>query len=153
MTSITDRIGGSLLAYIRRRQQLSVPQPKPGDRPLPAIQREVRLSDFERVAALKERWGLGSDTRENWSRLWERNPAIRMGGAELKMGWVLETERGIVGYQGSVPLLYRLGERVLLAAVGTSLVVEPAYRGRSVGNPREIVNHNRSAAAGISNFL
>jgi hypothetical protein len=51
----------------------------------------------------------------------------------LRMGWVLETERGIVGYQGSVPLLYRLGERTLLVATGTSLVVEPAYRGRAMG--------------------
>ena len=135
MSSIADRIGGSLLELIRRRQRLSVPQLNLDDdlHPLPAIQREVRFSDFEHVASLKERWGLGRDTRENWSRLWQSNPAVRMGSAELKMGWVLETERGIVGYQGSVPLLYRLGERVLLAAAGTNLVVEPAYRGRSVG--------------------
>jgi len=135
MSSIADRIGGSLLELIRRRQRLSVPQPNLDDdlHPLPAIQREVRFSDFERVASLKERWGLGRDTRENWSRLWQWNPAVRMGSAELKMGWVLETEQGIVGYQGSVPLRYRLGERILLAAVGTNLVVEPAYRGRSVG--------------------
>lgn len=135
MNVIAERVGASVLEFLRRRQSLS-PHPSSESnlaRPLPAIQREVRFSDFESVAALKERWGLGRDTRENWSRLWEWNPALRTGREPLTMGWVLESERGIVGYQGSVPLLYRLGERVLLAATGTSLVVEPAYRGRSIG--------------------
>jgi hypothetical protein len=56
-----------------------------------------------------------------------------MAKSPLSMGWVLETERGIVGYQGSVPLLYRFGDRTLVAATGTSLAVEPAYRARTIG--------------------
>ena len=134
MSSIIERVGTSLRELIRRRQRASAPPLKVDSdlRPLPARQREVRFTDFEQVASLKERWGLGRDTRENWSRLWQWNPAVRMGGAQLKMGWVLETERGIVGYQGSVPLLYRVGERVLLAATGTNLVVEPAYRAHTI---------------------
>jgi hypothetical protein len=136
MMSAVERVGNILLRLIRRP---SLSRTSSGDfdrdsgRPLPTTQREVRFSDFPAVAALKERWGLGKDTRENWSRLWERNPAMRYAKSQLKMGWVMETERGIVGYQGSVPLQYRLGERELLVATGTSLVVEPAYRGRSIG--------------------
>jgi hypothetical protein len=49
------------------------------------------------------------------------------------MGWVLETAQGIVGYQGSVPLLYQFGGRTLVAATGTNLVIEPAYRARTIG--------------------
>jgi hypothetical protein len=101
--------------------------------PISVRQREVQFSDFESVAALKERWGLGKDTWENWCRLWRQNPAMVVAESQLSMGWVLETERGIVGYQGSIPLLYRFGARTLVAATGTSLVVEPAYRARSIG--------------------
>jgi hypothetical protein len=103
------------------------------ERPLPVRLRQAQLSDFESVAALKGRWGLGKDTWENWCRLWVQNPAIAAAKSQLSMGWVLETERGIVGYQGSVPLLYRFGDRTLVAATGTSLAVEPAYRVRTMG--------------------
>jgi hypothetical protein len=102
-------------------------------RPLSAKQREARFSDFESVRTLKQRWGLGQDTWENWCRLWQRNPTMAVAKSQLSIGWVLETERGIVGYQGSIPLLYRFGDRTLVAATGTSLVVEPAYRARSIG--------------------
>jgi hypothetical protein len=101
--------------------------------PIPAKQREVEFSDFESVAGLKERGGLAKDTPENWDRLWRQNPAIGVAKSQLSMGWVLETAQGIVGYQGSVPLIYQFGGRTLVAATGTSLVVEPAYRVRSIG--------------------
>jgi hypothetical protein len=100
--------------------------------PIPAKQREVRFSDFESVARLKERGGLGKDNLENWCRLWQQNPAMAVAKSQLSMGWVLETAQGIVGYQGSVPLLYQFG-RTLVAAVGTGLVIEPAYRARCIG--------------------
>lgn len=103
-------------------------------RPLsPAKQREVRFSDFEAVADLKERSGLPRDNLENWHRLWRQNPVLAATGSQHGMGWVLETEAGIVGYQGSVPLLYRLGERTLIGAVGTGLAIDPAYRARGIG--------------------
>src|SRR5262249_23562054 len=103
-----------------------------GHVPPPARQREVRFSDFESVARLKERGGLGKDTRENWRRLWQENPAMEAAESQLSMGWVLETARGIVGYQGSVPLIYQYGSRTLVVATGTSLVVEPAYRAQTL---------------------
>jgi hypothetical protein len=101
--------------------------------PIPAKQREVRFSDFESVATLRERGGLPKDNQENWCRLWQQNPAMAVANSQLSMGWVLETAQGIVGYQGSVPLLYRFGGRTLVAVTGTGLVIEPAYRARSIG--------------------
>ena len=52
--------------------------------------------------------------------------------SQPSMGWVLETPQGIVGYQGSVPLLYQFGGRTLVAATAAGLVVEPAYRARCI---------------------
>jgi hypothetical protein len=110
------------------------PQPPPGDKPLAVKQREVQFSDFEAVAKLKERCGWGKDSPENWDRLWRSsNPAIAIAKTPLSMGWVLEAGGTIVGYGGSVPLLYHYGDQVLIAAAGTGLVVDPAYRFRSIG--------------------
>ena len=100
--------------------------------PIPAKQREVRFSDFESVARLKERGGLAKDSQENWCRLWQQNPALAVAKSQLSMGWVLETAQGIVGYQGNVPLLYQFGGRTLVAATAAGLVVEPAYRARCI---------------------
>jgi len=135
--SALDHIAPILLGLTRGRQRLAVgtigSEPVFEHMPIPAKQREVAFSDFESVARLKERVGWGGDTRENWYRLWRQNPAIAMAKSKLSMGWVLETSQGIVGYQGSVPLIYRFGDRTLVAATGTNLVVEPAYRARSIG--------------------
>lgn len=100
--------------------------------PIPAKQREVRFSDFESVARLKERGGMAKDSQDNWCRLWQQNPALAVAKSQLSMGWVLETAQGIVGYQGNVPLLYRFGGRTLVAATAAGLVVEPAYRPRCI---------------------
>jgi GNAT superfamily N-acetyltransferase len=132
--SLMDHAAVILRRLARTNGQSSFEGERPLEhRPISATQREVRFSDFESVATLKERAGWGRDTFENWCRLWQQNPAIAGAKSHLSMGWVLETTRGIVGYQGSVPLLYQLGARTLVAATGTSLVVEPAYRARGIG--------------------
>jgi hypothetical protein len=132
MTRAMDYVAASLLRLIGSLHRPSAGNIGSEDVPIPAKQREVRFSDFESVARLKERWGLPKDNRENWCRLWQQNPAMAVAKSKLSMGWVLETAQGVVGYQGSVPLLYQFGGRALIAAVGTSLVIEPAYRARNI---------------------
>jgi len=137
MTRAMDYAAAILLRLMRSRQRPAAGQigsePLLANAPIPAKQREVRLSDFESVARLKERGGLPKDNQENWCRLWQQNPAMAVAKSQLSMGWVLETAQGIVGYQGSVPLLYQFGGRRLVAATGTNLVLEPAYRARCIG--------------------
>jgi len=106
--------------------------PSPRGAVMPVRQREVQFSDFAAVAALKERWGHWSDSLANWRRLWRDNPALEVAKVPLGMGWVLEAGGEIVGYSGSIPLLYHLRGRPLIAAAGTSLVVAPAYRAGAV---------------------
>jgi len=49
------------------------------------------------------------------------------------MGWVLEVDGRIVGYLGSIPLLYHYGARSLVVATASGFAVEPAYRAYSIG--------------------
>jgi hypothetical protein len=137
MTRAKYHAADILLRLLKSRQrpaagQFGSEQPL-GDVAIAAKQREVRFSDFESVATLKERGGLRKDNQENWCRLWQQNPAMAVANSQLSMGWVLETAQGIVGYQGNVPVLYQFGGRTLVAATGTGLVIEPAYRARCMG--------------------
>lgn len=97
----------------------------------PAVLRRARFSDFDGVAALKQRWGLSHDSLENWQRLWRDNPALQRIGLERPIGWVLEADGTIVGYLGNISLLYQYGDRTLTAVASHGLVVEPNYRALS----------------------
>ena len=136
MTSIQEQITGAILSTIRTRRTASSTRESdlhaPSSAIAPAKVREARFSDFAAVAELKQRWGIDADSLENWERLWLRNPALALGEAERPIGWVLEAGGSIVGYLGSIPLLYRYGDRTLTAVTSHGLVVEPSYRAVAV---------------------
>ena len=90
--------------------------------------REAQFSDFEKVRDLNLRLGQGPDSVENWRRLWLENPALADGNGSSPIGWVLETSQGIVGFLGSIPLLYDFEGSGLRAAATCRFAVEPAYR-------------------------
>jgi hypothetical protein len=89
--------------------------------------REARFSDCERVCALNSKLGLGPDSPENWKRLWTDNPAIGDGEKPV-IGWVLVASDEIVGFLGSIPMLYEYEGQALRAAATCRLAVEPDYR-------------------------
>ena len=130
MEAIVDKGVASLLHLMRRRQRYRSSKVSNAETAsgVAVSQREAQFSDFEAVAELKERGGLRKDFLENWYRLWRDNPAIAKAKSPLSMGHVLEAKGRIVGYNGSVPLLYHHGDRTLVAATSTGLVVEPPFR-------------------------
>jgi hypothetical protein len=132
MRPIENRIVSVALARIRRhrttqadRRGKTVVNP---DRPRTARRRTVQFADFEAVADLKRRQGLRLDSTANWQRLWQENPVLRANSKTPRLGWVLEADDGVVGYLGSIPLLYQFGDRTLSAVATTSLAVDPSYR-------------------------
>lgn len=137
MSSFEKKVSGAILKRIRARRaarsQSHLEQPPaPSSPPAPAKLREVTFEDYEAVDALKRRWGLTSDSLENWKRLWDCNPALAQIQTKLPSGWVLESDRKIVGYLGNIAFLYRFGERALTAVTSSGFVVEPAYRAVSL---------------------
>lgn len=134
MASIEKRMTAALLTAIRaRREERPISK---SDATLPSAAtaakvREAVFSDFEAVADLKQRFGLGADSVENWDRLWRQNPALWHAPCQRPIGWVLEAKGKVVGYIGNISLLCRYGDRTLSAVTAHGLVVEPCYRGVS----------------------
>ena len=133
MGRIQEKVTASILSRIRARRKSA--SPLEGDQPLrspgvlaPAAIREASFSDFSAVAALKQRWGLHSDSFDNWERLWRRNPILAHHERDRPIGWVIEAEGVVVGYLGNISLQYRYGERTLTAVTSHGLVVERPYR-------------------------
>lgn len=133
MGSLQEHITGAILTWIRKRRSApSSPEidarAKSSGAIAPAKLREVRFSDFDAVAELKQRWGMTADSLENWKRLWKENPALLHGQIERPIGWVLEAAGVIVGYLGNISLQCRYGDRTLTAVTAHGFVVEGPYR-------------------------
>jgi hypothetical protein len=96
-----------------------------------AIVREARLDDLDEVAALFRAARWGEPTLEGWRHLWRENPAAA-GAGQGGFGWVLDEDGRAVGFLRNVMQRYRYGERDLVAAAASTLVVQPDYRGHSL---------------------
>ena len=90
--------------------------------------REVCIKDWGAVQKLKERVGMSSLTAKCQRQLWETNPA-KLDRPRTSNGWVMETDGRIVGYLGSIPLLFRFKNNDVTAAAACAFAVDPAHRG------------------------
>lgn len=131
MPFLQDRLSTTILSRIRARRESS--EWRQNDESVQCVLghvsvREAQLSDFERVSTLGRKLGQGSDSLDNWRRLWSENPAVIEGGAPSRIGWVLQDGSELVGFLGSIPLLYEFGGRILNASATCRLAVTPAYR-------------------------
>ena len=95
--------------------------------------REASFADYERIAVLETRNRLLAKSAEEWKHLWLDNPAYRVVGGRLPIGWVLEDQDGeIVGSFGNIPLLFEFRGQPLIATSGHSWVVDSKYRGYAI---------------------
>ena len=130
MSVIEKKIADLVLKRIRRVRSKEEEDRAPGSALKTAKRvtvREARFSDCERVCALNSKLGLGPDSSENWKRLWLNNPAIGDGEKPV-IGWVLVASDEIVGFLGSIPMLYEYEGQTLRAGATCRLAVEPDYR-------------------------
>ena len=93
------------------------------------IVRDAVLSDGDAVQKLQEDVGIPVRPGLDWPRLWRDNPAWLASGQDSRIGWALESQGEIVGFLGSIPLLYQYGDRTLTAAAAAWFAVRVQYRG------------------------
>ncbi len=98
--------------------------------------REATFDDCEGASSLLRKLGLSvpadpAAARRGWDRFWRDNPAQKLDRPHPPLGWVLEDGGAIVGFFGSIPLRYSLGDRTLLVADASQWGVEKPYRGRT----------------------
>jgi hypothetical protein len=96
--------------------------------------REASFADFEQIAALATRHGLGRPrSQEAWRHLWLANPHYRERAGNWTIGWVLEDDAGrIVASIENIPLAYEFQGTRILAASGRSWVADQEYRSGSL---------------------
>jgi hypothetical protein len=130
MASVQDKFTDVVLATIRSRQDDQEKYPKAASRNAQAAVslRSAEFSDFEEVARLGQRLGQGSDSEDNWERLWLHNPAVQSGRAVSRIGWVLESGGTVVGFFGTIPLLCEFQGTTLVAAASCRFAVDPEFR-------------------------
>lgn len=131
MIFISQVLTNAALALLRERKQRSITELTTPATVRPQL-REAGYEDFDRINALASEYGQGPDSLANWHRLWRDNPAVRAGLAPERIGWVLECSGDIVGFLGSIPLLYQLEGRAVTAAATCRLVVTPQHRSSTV---------------------
>ena len=103
--------------------------------------RQASLGDYEQIAALETRYGLGIGSLERWQDIWLTNPEYRDLGQSRAIGWVIEDEKGrIVASIGSVPLSYELAGRRILAVSGRAWVADLPYRSKALSLLDRVVN-------------
>jgi hypothetical protein len=132
MPSVQEKLTDAVLATIRSRQdhreRNPLAQPVSARTNASVSIRPAQFSDFEGVARLGQRLGQGSDSPENWERCWLHNPAVQNGRAVSRIGWVLESDGGVVGFFGTIPLLCEFQGTTLVAAASCRFAVDPEFR-------------------------
>lgn len=94
-----------------------------------AVVRDARPGDESEVAALFQAEGWGRPSFDRWWRQTRSNPA---GTSDAPFGWVLETGGRVVGFLRNVLQRYRYGQRDLIAAAASTLVVGAEHRGHTL---------------------
>ena len=96
--------------------------------------REASFADFEQIAELAKRHGLGRPrSQEAWRHLWLANPHYREREGNWPIGWILEDDAGrIVASIENIPLAYEFQGTRVLAASGRSWVADEEYRSGSL---------------------
>ena len=97
-------------------------------KPAPPRLREATFDDYPGIWALESRYGLNPKSYEEWTDLWNRNPAFCQS-SHWPIGWVCEdTDNEIIGSITNIPLTYTLGDQILTVATSRSLVVDSRHR-------------------------
>jgi amino acid adenylation domain-containing protein len=116
------------LRDVEATSPVSVSVRKGGAKPKAPKLREATFDDYRQISALESRYGLQPKSYEEWTDLWNHNPAYPKG-AGWPIGWVCENaDNEIVGSVGNIPLTYEFGDQNLLVATSRSLVVDSRYR-------------------------
>jgi len=93
--------------------------------------REFCSEDWDEVRELRERVGLSSITAERHRKSLATNPAM-LNRSGTSNGWVIESDGRIVGYLGSIPLLFRFENSDVIAAAASAFAVDHDHRSSSL---------------------
>ena len=93
--------------------------------------REATFADYEQIASLTTRNGLGMKNRQEWERLWAGNPVYKKV-PNWPIGWVVENGVGIVGFLGNIPISSHWKGREIVGASLHGFCMDTSHRGHGL---------------------
>jgi hypothetical protein len=95
--------------------------------------RAAEESDGLEACRLLKRLGLtlpdtDQEIWQHWKRLWKRNPYYRLFDEQIQYGWVMEHNKRIVGFFGSIPRIYYWNSKPVPVSIASQWGVEKDYR-------------------------
>ncbi len=95
--------------------------------------RDASFDDCREACALLARLGLTMPAGDQavdayFNNLWRDNPAMKAAKSKPALGWVLEDAGKMVGFFGSLPLLYEFDGHPIIVSDASLWGVEEAYR-------------------------
>jgi hypothetical protein len=64
----------------------------------------------------------------HWNRLWKQNPYYRKFEEPIQFGWIMEHEKRIVGFFGSIQRIYLFNSRPVRVSIASQWGVKKEYR-------------------------
>ncbi len=110
--------------------------------------REATFADYESIATLVLRNGLGIKNRKEWEQLWTNNPVYKRS-RNWPIGWVVQDNAKIVGFLGNIPLTYIYKEREVLASSIHAFALDSTHRGLGL----LLLNRLWESAIGVEYFV
>lgn len=96
----------------------------------PVIVREARFDDEVFVQNLCQRNGLpGERSDQAWKWIWGKN---RFYKSDWPIGWILESDKKVVGFIGNIARAYSFRGREWIAGVARAFVVDELFRAHSL---------------------
>ncbi len=92
---------------------------------------EVESKDWNNIQEFRKKIDLNRTRLEHQEQLLKSNPTLIDRG-KYPQGWVIKDNNQIVGFIGSIPLLYRFQNHDTIIATANSFGVDPEYRNYSL---------------------
>ena len=93
--------------------------------------RKASIKDYKKIKELFKRNNLEIISFKRWSNLWKKNPFLKNKKNWTK-GWVIESNKKIVGHFGNFPTKYFFNKKSYLCSVSCGWVVDQKYRSNSI---------------------
>ncbi len=108
------------------------------------IIREAKFNDYNKIKILAQKYNLSIFEKDEWERIWKKNPYLIETNKDWPIGWVIEDQHTIVGHLSNIPTNYFYKNKHYFGSIISCWVVEPKYRLYSIKLIQKFHNQDKN---------